>query len=1151
MEQIKFSDLFDEGGISGGLKNMVSQIESVKAELLNMLKEVKEASASISSSLSSTSSVSKGGRDDTRVQAGNVEQLYSAYQELTKAITECNKNLANLSSAQAKAVSSARSAISAQKEQAQGQMSLAQAYSTLSGLIQQTGVSVEQLLQSQRQLNIAQKNGEVAAKSATGSYNQLYAQYNLIKNVLNAMSTEMRNAEGVGKLWEAEALRIMNAMKGMQEATGKHTLSVGDYSKAFNGLSIATQQVLREMPTLANSMQQFFIAISNNVPIFVDNLMAVQRATGSWVTAMKGVLSSVLSWQTALLVVLTILPKIAKAISDKRKAVEEDNESISKNYDLLKLDAEATRNAYQEVVRHTTQLKVLYGISQDVNRSWGDRIDAAKKLKVEFKDELANFTAEEIALGKAKTAIDELLPSLVAQAEAKAYLNEISNLTIKAYDLEKQARKAKADVDTAATNVEIANANRIAGMAHIIGESVFAYDQRQSTLLGKVNDAEEELQKATKKYEDLGKAQKNVADEIKELTDRIDPKALLEKYTQNTKENLGKITDYYWEWAESNAKIIKDEQERELALNDVKYEKAKDAYQKILDEATTTYQEILDKKKAGAVLTDEEKTYITEYAEQEKYLTDIILNLETERQQARLAIIDKYYQKLWAEISKGLDTSVIEEQIDEEDVSISGKYDKMLANISKQIINARESLNDSLVNGSYKEAKQEGSVLNDLLAQKLNKEAEYQKELLLMRLETADKANRITKDQYDIELASIDENLAKALNKLKGKQRRKVDIWDLLFGSKQTDEYGNVFKKLDEDSKAFIQQLISGLETAMQYLDEFMDKRIEMAEIAVEAAQKESEAAKTNLDYEMEARANGYANNVDLARREYEEKLAIEQKAIAEKQRLEKVQEGIDTLSQISSLVTSTAMIWQSAMGFGLPAGPILAAAVTALLWGSFAAAKVQAAQLANAKTYGEGGMEYIDYGGSHASGRDVDFGRTKDGRPRRVEKGEVVSVINKKNVEKYGVSNIENIINSLNNGTFEKKYISSKIVDKGEVASVINKKNVEKYGVSNIENIINSLNNRTFEKQYISSRFASTLSKSPNVVESTERNTLGDMYSLAFSMLGMPSGDSADLSTIERGISTLVSQNDVRVVPTPYGRIEYKGNNTRIIRNS
>ena len=1074
MEQIKFSDLFDEGGISGGLKNMVTQIESVKTELLNMLKEVKDASASISSSLSSTSSVSKGGRDDTRVQAGNVEQLYSAYQELTKAITECNKNLANLSSAQAKAVSSARSAISAQKEQAQGQMSLAQAYSTLSGLIQQTGVSVEQLLQSQRQLNIAQKNGEVAAKSATGSYNQLYAQYNLIKNVLNAMSTEMRNAEGVGKLWEAEALRIMNAMKGMQEATGKHTLSVGDYTKAFNGLSIATQQVLREVPTLANSLQQFFIAISNNVPIFVDNLKAVQKETGSWVTAMKAVLSSVFSWQTALLVVLTILPRIAKAISDKRKANEEEAKAQEKARKETEKAVEVYRSLYDilsdisvKVGTSITEVSTLTRILNDNNRSLEDRIGAGKRLKQIFDEELNGYSAEEIAAGKAMVTIQQLTTLIYEQAKARATLNEITELTQKQLELEERAKLYE--------NYKVGT-RTVKELSEAIDE---ANKKGQSVRLG----ASE--QEYVNTYRSIMSEVRGLQNQINTLTGQIDPSKLLDDATKGTKDALDKITDYYWEWAESNAKIIKDAEDRDIALNDVKYEKAKDTYQKVLDE-----------QKAAGKLT----------AEQEKYLTDIILNLETERQQSRLAIIDKYYKQLWAEISKGLDTSVMEEYIDEEDVSISGKYEKMLANISKQIINARESLNDSLVNGSYKEAKQEGSVLNELLAQKLNKEAEYQKELLLMRLDTADKAKRITKDQYDIELAIIDENLAKALNKLKGKQRRKVDIWDLLFGSKKTDEYGNVFKKLDDESKAFIQELISGLQTAMQYMDEFMDKRIEMAEIAVEAAQKESEAAKTNLDYEMEARANGYAHNVDLARREYEEKLAIEQKAIEEKQRLQKIQEGIDTVTQISSLVTATAQLWAAYASIPF-AGQALAIAATALMWGSFAASKIQAAQLANAKTYGEGGLEYIDYGGSHASGRDVDFGRTKEGRPRRVEKGEVVSVINKKNVEKYGVSNIENIINSLNNGTFEKQYISSSI--------------------------------------------ASSLSKSSSVVESTERNTLGDMYSLAFSMLGMPTGDSADLSTIERGISTLVSQNDVRVVPTPYGRIEYRGNNTRIIRNS
>lgn len=1072
MEQIKFSDLFDEGGISGGLKNMVTQIESVKSELLNMLKEVKDASASISSSLSSTSSVSKGGRDDTRVQAGNVEQLYSAYQELTKAIAECNKNLINLNATKTKNPPKPKETID-----------LAQAYSTLSGLIQQTGVSVEQLLQSQRQLNIAQKNGEVAAKSATGSYNQLYAQYNLIKNVLNAMSTEMRNAEGVGKLWEAEALRIMNVMKGMQEATGKHTLSVGDYTKAFNGLSIATQQVLREMPTLANSMQQFFIAISNNVPIFVDNLKAVQKATGSWVTAMKGVLSSLFSWQTALLVVLTILPKIAQAIHNKRKAQEEDNKATKTQISLLNLLHEAMIAVQKAQAEDLSKTKTLVAVMNDVNRSNEERITAATALKNIHKEQLANYSAEEIAMGKAKTTLDKITESLKAQAQARAILNKMTEAYVAQIDAEDKAFTAgKTKIHEGSFGNVEGLYNYIQTLASTTKQSA-EYWEKQITFVAKSDKG------VWEQYEAYKAAKQEVSEYTKTidaLTKRIDVAGLIaddtEEGRKKTKENLDKITDYYWEWAESNAKIIEDEEEREIALNDMKYEKAKDTYEKILDE-----------QKAAGTLT----------AEQEKYLTEIIVNLETERQQSRLAIIDKYYKQLWAEMSNGLDTSVIEESIDEEDVSISGKYDKMLANISKQIINARESLNNSLVNGSYKEAKQEGEVLNDLLREKLEKEREYQKALLKMRYETGE----LTQDQYSIELANVDAAIDKSIAKLQGKQRRKVDIWDLLLGSKNTDEYGNVFKKLDDDSKAFISELINSLNTAMQYMDEFMDKRIEMAEIAVEAAQKESEAAKTNLDYEMEARANGYANNVDLARREYEEKLAIEQKAVAEKRRLEKVKEGIDTISQISSLITSSALIWQSAMAFGIPIGPILAATVTALMWGSFAASKVKAAQVANAKTYGEGGMEYIDYGGSHASGKDVDFGRTKEGRPRRVEKGEVVSVINKKNVEKYGVSNIENIVNSLNNGTFE--------------------------------------------KQYISSRFTSTLSKSSNVVESTERNTLGDMYSLAFSMLGMPSGDSADLSTIERGISTLVSQNDVRVVSTPYGRIEYRGNNTRIIRNS
>ena len=1083
MDIIKFSDLFDEGGINSGLKGLVTQVEGVKGSLLEMLKEVKEASASIAQSLSSTTSTTKGGRDDTRQQAGNVEQLYSAYQELTKAIAECNKNVANLAAAQARSASTTKVAGGAASEQRREMGSLAQSYATLSSLIEQTGVKVEELLTSQKQLTIAQKNGEVAAKSATGSYNQLYAQYNLIKNVLNAMSAEMRNAEGAGKVWEAEALRIMNVMKGMQEATGKHTLSVGDYTKAFNGLSIATQQVLREVPTLANSMQQFFIAISNNVPIFVDNLMAVQRATGSWVVAMKGVLTSLFSWQTALLVVLTILPKIAQAIHNKRKAQEEDNKATKTQISLLNLLHEAMIAVQKAQAEDLSKTQTLVAIMDDYNRSMEDRITAAQILKNTYEEQLEMYSAEEIALGKAKVKIDEITQSLKIQAQARALQNKITEAYVGQIDAQDKA------TDIGKIRVYEYGFKNVKGL----------YDYVQN-LLKTTKMSEEQIKKSIafvakgdkgvwKQYEAYKAARKEMEEygkTIDALTKRIDVLGLAGDSGTGKgkgKKSLDKSLDYYWEWAESVASIIDDAEERELALNDVKYEKSK-----------ATYQKILDEQKKAKNLT----------AEQEKYLTDIILNLETERQQERLAIIDKYYQKERQGILDSYDELLVveEEKLDEEDFTISGKYDKILANISTQITASRDKLNDTLVNGTYEEAKEEGAILKDLLEQKIKAEGEYQKELLEMRR----KSGNITQEQYEIELANINAAIDKAIRQLTGKSRRKTDIWDLLLGKTQKDEYGNVFKKLDDEGKAFVNQLIDSLDTAMEYMDEFMDKRIEMAEIAVEAAQKESEAAKSALESEMEARANGYANNVDLARREYEEKLALEEKAVEEKKRLQKIQESIDTLTQISSLVTATAQLW--AAYSSLPGiGQALAIAAIAAMWGSFAAAKIQAAQLANAKTYGEGGTEYINYGGSHASGNDVDFGRTKDGRARRVEKGEVVSVINKKNVEKYGVSRIENIMNALNNGTFE--------------------------------------------KQYISSKSASILSSKSSLVESTERNNIADMYSLAFSMLGLPAEGGADLSTIEKGIKTLVSQNEVRVVPTPYGRIEYRGNNTRIIRNS
>ena len=119
-------------------------------------------------------------------------------------------------------------------------------------------------------------------------------------------------------------------------------------------------------------------------------------------------------------------------------------------------------------------------------------------------------------------------------------------------------------------------------------------------------------------------------------------------------------------------------------------------------------------------------------------------------------------------------------------------------------------------------------------------------------------------------------------------------------------------------------------------------------------------------------------------------------------------------------MVTATALIW-SQLGFpwAIPA--------IAVMWASFAASKIVAAQMTKktgAETYGEGTVELL-VGGSHQSGNDVDLGTKPDGTRRRAEGGEFFAVINKRSSRRFRKI-IPDVINSLNNGTFAHKYLNS-----------------------------------------------------------------------------------------------------------------------------
>ena len=336
--------------------------------------------------------------------------------------------------------------------------------------------------------------------------------------------------------------------------------------------------------------------------------------------------------------------------------------------------------------------------------------------------------------------------------------------------------------------------------------------------------------------------------------------------------------------------------------------------------------------------------------------------------------------------------------------AINASFDAKGAGISDEYLQAQLQIFDQ----QQALAQSEFDLLRNSEARKTQFRLQAEKERLQKVLELNQQAaNKLS----DVEVQTIQNTIKKIdqeIEQSKGEERG-------------TDIYGLFGLNLDDDQKEAIN---TSMQYALDALNTFTAARVAAADAAVEQADKEVSAAQSALDAELEARANGYANNVVQAQKELDLAKKNQEKALKEQQKAQKQQAAIQTLQQIGNMVTATALIW-SQLGFPLAIPAI------AVMWASFAASKIKAAQLAKqtgetggTETYGDGTVELLE-GGSHQSGNDIDLGTKPDGTRRRAEGGEFFAVINKRSSRRFRKI-IPDVINSLNNGTFAHKYLKS-----------------------------------------------------------------------------------------------------------------------------
>lgn len=281
-----------------------------------------------------------------------------------------------------------------------------------------TNIQVKELDLQTKILNQTAKYQAQINQSAEGSYNRLAAQYALNKIKLNAMSAAERSATDAGKKLEQETAAIYKEMIRLQEATGNHRLSVGNYAKSWDGLGVSVSQVVRELPAAAVSLNTFFLGISNNIPIVIDEIKKVREQNKALaaegkptVSVTKQIISALFSWQTALVVVLYALSAHGKEILHWIQVMWSGQKTVADMADVV--------DSVDEVLTKNT-------------KSLGEQIATLRKLSLEWKNLGGNLKKQQQFIKDNQSEFNKLDVSINNVNQAENLLVDNTDVFIKA-----------------------------------------------------------------------------------------------------------------------------------------------------------------------------------------------------------------------------------------------------------------------------------------------------------------------------------------------------------------------------------------------------------------------------------------------------------------------------------------------------------------------------------------------------------------------------------------------------------------------------------------------------------------------------------------------------------------------------------------------
>jgi uncharacterized coiled-coil DUF342 family protein len=542
---------------------------------------------------------------------------------------------------------------------------------------------IRTLTEKNKQYSAILRNHTQVAIATTGSYNEMKASMlQLEKEYYNLSQAAREGAKGMDILNNIGKLN--QQLKDIDAQMGNYQRNVGNYASGWNGLNVSIQQIARELPALSVSANTFFLAISNNLPMFVDELKKARieyelakKSNQTAIPVFKQVLSSLLSWQTALVVGITLLSsyggEITKWVGSLFDARKEIDYLKQFQEDLNKAQKEGVKSSQDEAVK----LDILYRAAVNLNKPMGERKKAVEELKKQYPSYFKNISDENILAGKAADSYQRLSNAILASAKARAVQDRLVEQAKQKLDLEEKL----ADLESKREKAEARKRREEATLAKIPTSAGEGYDFQArlvSKAQSKVESLDKEIGSLLNQLYQVDKASRDMARSINIGDVTFAPHSAdkaandLAQYIENLRNKM----------ADLSVSLIEDEHQRNLAAIEKEY-KDQIAVIKGYSEEENKLREMLVQERKQKVAKENEE-YAKKLAEAEekrieekKKYTDEMLRLEEEQSSLRIAATSTGYKELENIITQNYSKGLMSRK----------EYDEAMRELEKQAAN--------------------------------------------------------------------------------------------------------------------------------------------------------------------------------------------------------------------------------------------------------------------------------------------------------------------------------------------------------------------------------------------------------------------------------------------------------------------------------